>query len=279
MRLAIVGRYPATGAAIPRAASRSPLPGSQTRLSSNGIHVSVLAPGSSGRLRRGDIHVTLVPDGHRTHPRHRASAMAIGRCPDSPGARRGRHPRSLAARLRARSYGRSRPIPRLMTAHGNVLQDVLAHSRGCARRCARVSFPLSPRRPSRERQRWSASIRTGASTCLYRSARFAHIPNIVERSFFEIARVADAPRVLYCGGARHVKGWDILAAAWPASLMRFRTRRSRSSAGTPMLPRPLHSVVRKHGSRSRATPIRYGSAARWPVRASSCSLLASRSPR
>jgi glycosyltransferase involved in cell wall biosynthesis len=47
-------------------------------------------------------------------------------------------------------------------------------------------------------------------------ARFEFIPTIVEERFFLAARRPGAPRVLYCGGLRSIKGFDLLLDAWPS---------------------------------------------------------------
>ena len=46
--------------------------------------------------------------------------------------------------------------------------------------------------------------------------RFSHIPNIVDDAFFTIHRRANSSVVLFVGGQRAIKGWPVLAAAWPA---------------------------------------------------------------
>jgi 2-deoxystreptamine N-acetyl-D-glucosaminyltransferase/2-deoxystreptamine glucosyltransferase len=44
--------------------------------------------------------------------------------------------------------------------------------------------------------------------------RFAYVPNIVDEAFFAVARAPSAGTVLYCGGPRRIKGWDLLLAAF-----------------------------------------------------------------
>ena len=110
----------------------------------------------------------------------------------------------------------SRRIPKLVTAHGNVLQDVLAHSTGLR---TSVRKRLVTRLATTAVTRATAVVGVHPDWRLnlpVEVARFVHIPNIVDESFFRVERTAIAPRILYCGGVRHVKGWDILAAAWPA---------------------------------------------------------------
>jgi glycosyltransferase involved in cell wall biosynthesis len=48
-----------------------------------------------------------------------------------------------------------------------------------------------------------------------RPARFVYIPTIVDDAFRAEPSSPVAGRVLFCGGARRIKGLDLLAAAWP----------------------------------------------------------------
>jgi glycosyltransferase involved in cell wall biosynthesis len=48
-----------------------------------------------------------------------------------------------------------------------------------------------------------------------RPPKFVHIPNIVDDLFFQASRHPEPGRVLYCGGPKSIKGWDILSEAWP----------------------------------------------------------------
>jgi len=47
-----------------------------------------------------------------------------------------------------------------------------------------------------------------------RVERFVYIPNIVDSAYFESDYRPERGRVLFCGGVRRVKGWDILRPAW-----------------------------------------------------------------
>jgi glycosyltransferase involved in cell wall biosynthesis len=46
--------------------------------------------------------------------------------------------------------------------------------------------------------------------------RFVYIPNIVDGRFFALNRQPEPGSVLFAGGARAIKGWPLLAAAWPS---------------------------------------------------------------
>lgn len=48
-----------------------------------------------------------------------------------------------------------------------------------------------------------------------RPERFLYIPNIVEDAFYARRREASEPRVLFAGGDNPIKGWPLVAAAWP----------------------------------------------------------------
>jgi glycosyltransferase involved in cell wall biosynthesis len=45
--------------------------------------------------------------------------------------------------------------------------------------------------------------------------RFIYIPNIIDEEFFTQARKPVPGRVLFVGGTRAIKGWELLARAWP----------------------------------------------------------------
>lgn len=109
-------------------------------------------------------------------------------------------------------------FPRALTAYGNVGEDTRAAYAGATRRIRghvrdrfarytathvdavvgvhpdwRVNLPVEPR--------W-----------------FVHIPGIVEDRFFDGRRQSDSHVVFFAGGPRTIKGWPVLAEAWPAVL-------------------------------------------------------------
>jgi len=214
MRLVIVGPYPDRGddpaggveVAVTRIAAA---------LAARDVDVTVVAPGVPDAYDDGDVRVVIVHEGSRMNlatglRRWRSGVKRVLRDLDTDVI----HGHSLLACALAATDD-SRPIPKLVTAHGNVLQDVLAHSNGVR---------TSVRRRLVKSLATTAVTRATAVVGVHpdwrlnvpvQVARFVHIPNIVDESFFRVERAAAAPRVLYCGGARHVKGWDILAAAWP----------------------------------------------------------------
>jgi glycosyltransferase involved in cell wall biosynthesis len=48
-----------------------------------------------------------------------------------------------------------------------------------------------------------------------RPRRFVYIPNIIDSRFFDLKRTPEPGLVLFTGGTRAIKGWPLLAAAWP----------------------------------------------------------------
>ena len=49
-----------------------------------------------------------------------------------------------------------------------------------------------------------------------RPRRFVYIPNIIDERFFSMKPTPEPGLVLFTGGERAIKGWPLLAAAWPA---------------------------------------------------------------
>jgi glycosyltransferase involved in cell wall biosynthesis len=105
--------------------------------------------------------------------------------------------------------------PRLVTARGNVRADTVAHYRG-------VGGAARARR--RDRLARIAVERADVVVCVNpewavnvpeRPKRFVYIPNIVGAEFFDRPRTPEPGRVLFAGGARKIKGWSLLAEAWP----------------------------------------------------------------
>jgi glycosyltransferase involved in cell wall biosynthesis len=107
-------------------------------------------------------------------------------------------------------------IPRVVTAHGNARADTLAHYKG---------IPGSAR--ARLRDRISRRIVSEADAIVnvhpdwrvnlpVRPERSIYIPNIVDEVFFAVERDPRPGVVLYCGGPKSIKGWDVLLGAWPS---------------------------------------------------------------
>jgi glycosyltransferase involved in cell wall biosynthesis len=105
-------------------------------------------------------------------------------------------------------------IPRVVTAHGNLAADTDAlygGLGGVARSWVRnrLSIGVVER----------ADVVIGVNpdwtvNLLRRPRRFVYIPNIIDERFFALDRQPEPGRVLFAGGARAIKGWPLLAAAW-----------------------------------------------------------------
>jgi glycosyltransferase involved in cell wall biosynthesis len=108
--------------------------------------------------------------------------------------------------------------PRVVTARGNMRADTLASYRGmgaAARarrrdRLARIAVAhadvivgVNPE--------WAVNVPE-------RPKRFVYIPNIVDAEFFDRPRTPEPGRVFFAGGTRQIKGWPLLAEAWPRVL-------------------------------------------------------------
>jgi glycosyltransferase involved in cell wall biosynthesis len=108
--------------------------------------------------------------------------------------------------------------PRVVTARGNMRADTIAEYRwlGAAARArqrdrlarlavqqADVIVGVNPE--------WTINV----PEC---PKRFAYIPNIVGAEFFDRARQPEPGRVLFVGGTKSIKGWSLLAEAWPRVL-------------------------------------------------------------
>jgi glycosyltransferase involved in cell wall biosynthesis len=107
--------------------------------------------------------------------------------------------------------------PRIVTAHGSHAQD----TRGWRRR----GLGAEARIAVVERLATGVVARADAVVSVHpdpavnlpsQPRRFVYIPTIVDPVFAGPGGTDPRPgRVLYCGGARRIKGWDLLAAAWP----------------------------------------------------------------
>jgi glycosyltransferase involved in cell wall biosynthesis len=107
-------------------------------------------------------------------------------------------------------------LPMILTAHGSMRADTLAAKPGVGGISrAYVRDRLSRRAVERAdvvigvNPSWKVNL-----PC--RPSRFVYIPNIVDGHFYELARRPERGLVLFAGGARRIKGWPLLAAAWPA---------------------------------------------------------------
>jgi glycosyltransferase involved in cell wall biosynthesis len=109
-----------------------------------------------------------------------------------------------------------RGIPSVVTAHGNVAADTNALYSGLggiARSWLRHRLSIGVV----ERADVVIGINPDWTVNLpRRPRRFLYIPNIVDEHFFALNRQPEPARVLFAGGARAIKGWPLLATAWPS---------------------------------------------------------------
>jgi glycosyltransferase involved in cell wall biosynthesis len=214
MHIAMVGRYPSPG--------RQAVGGVEVAvkrlveaLVAAGLRLSVVAPGDPATLEEDRLSVRFTPEDSRLGLltrlrvwRSGARAILAELEPDVI------HGQSLIACALAATDD-PRGLPTVVTVHGNVLQDVLARRNGGAARLRRAAVKrLAVEAVSRAdavvsvHPDWRLNVPTAVR-------KFVHIPNIVDERFFDLPRRPEAGRVLFCGGNREVKGWDLLAKAWP----------------------------------------------------------------
>jgi glycosyltransferase involved in cell wall biosynthesis len=106
-------------------------------------------------------------------------------------------------------------LPRVVTSRGNMREDTIAAYDGVggsARaymrdRLARVAFEGADVVVSVNPD-WKINLPAEPK-------RFVFIPNIVGEEFFARARRPEPGLVLFAGGNRAIKGWPLVAAAWP----------------------------------------------------------------
>jgi teichuronic acid biosynthesis glycosyltransferase TuaC len=110
--------------------------------------------------------------------------------------------------------------PAVVSAHGNQAMDTRLAGRSLP---AELRIVLARRLASDVVRRADAvvSVHPDPQVNLPASPRrLVYIPTIVDPSFVASAAAPVAGRVLYCGGARRIKGPDLLAAAWREVLAR-----------------------------------------------------------
>jgi glycosyltransferase involved in cell wall biosynthesis len=109
----------------------------------------------------------------------------------------------------------ARQLPRIVTARGNVQADTVAAYSGLGR-LSRVQLRNRLARIAVDRADAVVGVNPDWTVNLpHRPRRFVYIPNIIDERLFELRRTAEPGLVLFAGGARAIKGWPLLAAAWP----------------------------------------------------------------
>jgi glycosyltransferase involved in cell wall biosynthesis len=106
-------------------------------------------------------------------------------------------------------------VPRIVTAHGNMRADTLAAYRGLSG-ISRAYVREGLTRKAVERADVVIGVNPDWTVNIpRRPQRFMYIPNIIDEHFFGTERRPEPPLLLFTGGARAIKGWPLLAEAWP----------------------------------------------------------------
>jgi glycosyltransferase involved in cell wall biosynthesis len=193
------------------------------KLAQRGLDVYVVAPDARGseetatELPEGFSLIT-VPAGSRLtllrgmQPWRRRAAAVVRRLGADIVHGQGVLPGGIAAREV------SGLAPIVVTARGNARQDTLAEYRGIGG-WARAYVREQLARAAVE----AADVVVGvnpdwAVNIPVRPRRFVYIPNMIDERFFESRVQSEFGRVLFAGGTRAIKGWALLAHAWPLVL-------------------------------------------------------------
>jgi glycosyltransferase involved in cell wall biosynthesis len=215
VRLALISAYPAAGS-LPRGGVEASAWRLSRALVAAGADVTVVAPGPRGDLRSDGVDVVYAGPIDQPlsliralRPWRRAAATALNAL--QPELVHGHG--LLAAGLAATDV--KRPTPRIVTAHGNPVRDLLALRDGFGPRL-RAAAVGRMMETTAARADAVVSVHPDWRVNLRRPvADFAYIPNIVDSRFFAPAGRSDERVVVYVGGELRVKGGDVLAAAWP----------------------------------------------------------------
>jgi glycosyltransferase involved in cell wall biosynthesis len=190
------------------------------KLAERGLDVVIVAPDASGsgetvtQLKEGSTLITVPAGGRWTLARGmqpwRKRAVAVV---DSLGVDVVHGQGLLPGGIAAGDVEAAAPI--VVTARGNAREDTAAEYSGvggmtraylrdrlagAAVERADVVIGVNPE--------WTANIPR-------RPRRFVYIPNMIDEDFFEHTREPAPALVLFTGGTRAIKGWALLAEAWP----------------------------------------------------------------
>jgi glycosyltransferase involved in cell wall biosynthesis len=105
--------------------------------------------------------------------------------------------------------------PRVVTARGNARADTVAEYSGVGG-AARAYLRDRLARAAVGRADVVVSVNPDWTVNLpKRPKRFVFIPNMIDEEFFDRRREPEAGLVIFAGGTRGIKGWSLLAEAWP----------------------------------------------------------------
>ena len=212
LRVAFVGGYPPRGrppeGGVEIATSRLVL-----ALAEAGVEVTTIAPGQPGGPEAEPARIVRIPVDMRLsllrglRPWRSAVAGALTELEPAIVHAHGLVESGIAAI--------DAGLPSVVSVHGNHAMDTRAARKDLGGE-ARVL--LTRRLALRVVRRADAVVSVHPSPEINlpaRPTRFVYIPTIVDDAFRSKQSSAVAGRVLFCGGARRIKGLDLLAAAWP----------------------------------------------------------------
>ncbi len=212
LRVAFVGGYPPPGrpptGGVEIATSRLAL-----ALVEAGVEVTAIAPGQPGGSETGPIRIVRIPVNMQLSllrglkPWRRAVAGALRELEPAIVHAHGLVESGIAAI--------DAGVPSVVSVHGNHAMDTRAARRDLG---GEVRILLTRRLALRVVRRADAIVSVHPSPEISlpaRPARFVYLPTIVDDAFRTELTSPLAARVLFCGGARRIKGLDLLAAAWP----------------------------------------------------------------
>ena len=211
VKVALVTPFPAAGAAggVKVAAVRL-----ARALQRQGVAVTVVALGGGSSIDSDLPVVRLDTDGRWSglrdlRPLRQDLARVLNQLePDVVHAQE-LVPAGYAA-VRVASAGR----PTVVTAHGNRRRDTFAAYNVVG---GSLRWLLGRRMARLATQRADAVVVVHPNPRLslpVEAARLEFISNIVDEHYFSAVRRTDGPRVLFCGGLRAIKGFDLLLEAW-----------------------------------------------------------------
>jgi glycosyltransferase involved in cell wall biosynthesis len=190
------------------------------RLVERGLDLVVVSPDPSGtsetevQVQKG-IRLITVPAGSRLtlargmRPWRGRAAAVVDRLGADVVHGQGLIPGGIAAAdLRS-------GVPTVVTARGNARKDTEAEDDGVG---GTVRAHLRDRLARIAAERADVVIGVNPDWTVnipQPPKRFVYLPNMIDEYFFTRSRDPDAARVLFAGGTRAIKGWALLAEAWP----------------------------------------------------------------